>query len=452
MEKRGREDYTLEDLLESEDAIQELRNMNPRVLRLYCTRHRRITKENMLAILDFVVQEPPPNADDRRAYKFPFMAAEVLSCEADDVLNAFFNPWVAPKPDPGEPESIAEAVLKHLIDSVLSNMEESKEGMPALEEAKRPSSKLPLLEKLLSVLDAESINPVLSGYFLKVVEVFIERKQLDFLAYVFGFKEYVEKLLAHIYDRHIADAIKKIVSNEDRYFAGTTGNEFIYDKMLVIDKLIDLLDASNPPDSIANSAYILCELIKGKQHLAYFNETRVLKRVFAAVTSKNAHSLCAGTDYLTELLRLNSAGSTAANTDNLYFIGYDNFEQIEENAEEKLDYSELMALAADCLPKFKELLTKREDRKYETQFGARISGFGGDRLRVASFLCELMEIKNDIFCQKFQELAMPATLLQLMQIYYMNTMLHATVCKVFSNAVKSGIAFLVDMVSLCLIV
>eukprot|EP00826_Nyctotherus_ovalis_P044644 TRINITY_DN4833_c0_g1_i7.p1 TRINITY_DN4833_c0_g1~~TRINITY_DN4833_c0_g1_i7.p1 ORF type:complete len:280 (-),score=78.12 TRINITY_DN4833_c0_g1_i7:123-962(-) len=272
----------------------------------------------MLAILDYIVSEPPPNADDKRGYKYPFMAAEVLSCEADNVLNAFFDPWLSPKQDAGEPESVAENVLKHIIESVLSDMEENKEGMPALEEAKQPINRLPLLEKLLSVLDAENINPVLSGYFLKVVEVFIERKQLDFLAYVFGFKKHVERLLVHIYDRHIADAIKKIVSNEDRYFAGTTGNEFIYDKMLVIDKLIDLLDASNPPDSITNSAYILCELIKGKQHLAYFNETKVLKRVFAAVTSNNTHSLCAGIDYLTELLRLNSAGSTAANTCLLY--------------------------------------------------------------------------------------------------------------------------------------
>jgi len=366
------------------------------------------------------------------------MAAEILSCEVDKILNALFDPWIIE-----DKETIARDILKDIINDSVKEAEEVKAH---LEEAKEPKHRLPLLEQLLSLLGTSRVNPILSGYFFKIIEVFIERKQLDFLAYIFGFKEHVENLLVHIYDRHIADTIKKIVSNEDRYFAGTTGNEFIYEKMLIIDKLIDMLDASNPPESIRNSSYVLCDLIKGKQHLEYFNEGKVLKRIFSVVTSGNACSLCAGIEYLTELLKLNAIGSTTANTDNLYFIGYDNFEQIEENNEKKLDYKELMILAAGCLPILKELLTKKGEIKYETQFGAKILPFGGDRVKVINFLHALMEIKDDIFCQRFQELEMPSLLLELMEIYYMNTILHTSICKIFTDSIKSGTGFLIDMV------
>jgi hypothetical protein len=83
---------------------------------------------------------------------------------------------------------------------------------------------------------------VLAGYFLKIFEVLLERRQIDLLGYLFSFKEHVHKIIHHTYDKSIAEALKKTVSNEDRYFAGTGGDEFLYEKMEVIDQLIDQLD------------------------------------------------------------------------------------------------------------------------------------------------------------------------------------------------------------------
>lgn len=403
----------------------------------------------MHVMIEYIVEEPPEGANNRRCYKYPFMTAEVLSCEVDDVLNAFFDPWIS-DPDEEKKEIITSAI-ENIIEKAISNVEELKEEQEnaktiLLEEAKIPGHRLPLLEHFLSLLKEPVVNPVLSGYFLKIIEVFMERKQLDFLSYIFGFKEHIDRLLHHIYDRHIADTIKKIISNEDRYFAGTTGNEFLYNKMLVIDHLIDQLDPANSAESIENSAYILCELIKGKQHLEYFNDEKVLKRVFAAVTSGSFPSSCAGIDYLNELLKLNPCETESKNTDHLYFIGYDNFEQIEDKTEEKLDYDNLMILASDCLKMLKDILLKKDEVLYETQFGAKIPPFGNERMKILEFLCRVMEVKNDIFCQRFQELEMPTVLLDLMEVYFMNTMLHTKICKVFSDAIKSNIPFLIDMV------
>ena len=373
------------------------------------------------------------------------MAAEILSCEVEIVIETFFKTY-----ESVNPENEVQAIVYEIVESIVSKAIpesreiENKEGV--LEETKEPDKRLPVLDLFLSVLNAPIINPVLSGYFLKVFEVFIERKQISLLSYLLGFKEYIEAMFKHVYDRHIADVIKKIVSDEDRFLAGTSGDEFIYDKMLIIDRLIDQIGAENPFEIIENSGYILCQLIQGRQHLTYFNDSKILKRVFDALISPNVSSLHASIDYLVELLKFHSPESSKKNTDNLYFIGYDNFEQIENKPEEKLDYSDMMILAANCLETIKTFLTVNKDYKNPTQFGIMIEPFGRDKLKTITLLNALMELKDDIFCQRFKELEMPSVLLQLMETYYMNTNLHALIVKIFSEAIQSNISFLVDMV------
>jgi hypothetical protein len=71
LESPPTEEYTLEKLLEDEDLIQELRNFNPRLLKLYILFPSipRMTKENVIRLLDYIVTEPPPDADAKRGFK-----------------------------------------------------------------------------------------------------------------------------------------------------------------------------------------------------------------------------------------------------------------------------------------------------------------------------------------------------------------------------------------------
>jgi len=320
----------------------------------------------------------------------------------------------------------------------------------SLSPPKPARKKFPLLEQLFSVLNVPEVNPVLAGYFLKVLEILIERRQVDLLGFIFSNPDYVNKLLSHIYDKSISEAVKKLVSNDDRYFAGTTGDEFLIEKMEIISQLIDQLDPINSNQTIINSVGILSSLIEGRQHLAYFNEQKVLKRIFNATISGNPYSLIAGISYLTAILKLNSTSNQNVTPagDQLYFIGLDNIQQIEPKQEEEVDYSEIMNQAADNLAYFKSILTgeKNTNNNQETQFGEQIKTFGHERLKVVEFLLTLMQTRNDIFCQKFDELEIPVVLLNLMGIYYMNSLLHVKIFNIFNDSIHSNIDFLIDMV------
>ncbi len=212
--------------------------------------------------------------------------------------------------------------------------DEPKESEPKDEPASTEDTKsqdtvryrLPMLEKLLSLLSTkDQINPVLSGYFVKVMDVLMERKQLDMLGYLFGFREHVQNLLRHCYDKSIADVLKKVVSNEDKYLSGTTGDEYLPEKMEVISQLVDQMESTNSAPVITNSAGLLAGLIDGRQHLGYFNEERVLKRVFSTMVSENPASTCACITYITALLKLNSAAATTS--DQFCFIGVDTLQR-----------------------------------------------------------------------------------------------------------------------------
>jgi len=71
---------TIEQVLEEEDVIQETRNNNAKLMEF-------LTEEKIDNMLLFITQEPPENADHNRAYKFPFVVSEMISCELPALMD-----------------------------------------------------------------------------------------------------------------------------------------------------------------------------------------------------------------------------------------------------------------------------------------------------------------------------------------------------------------------------
>lgn len=76
-------------------------------------------------------------------------------------------------------------------------------------------SKFMLLDRLFKFIESESedqVNPVLAGYFSKVVQLLINRKQKQIVPYIIGDEnQVVEKLLKHVYSRSVAEVIHRIL-------------------------------------------------------------------------------------------------------------------------------------------------------------------------------------------------------------------------------------------------
>ncbi|KAL4302845.1 hypothetical protein GQ457_10G011260 [Hibiscus cannabinus] len=75
-----KENFTLEVLLKEEEIIQECKALNSQLINFL--RDRAQVKQ----LLRYVVEEPPEDADSKLAFKFPFIAYEIFTCEVDVIL------------------------------------------------------------------------------------------------------------------------------------------------------------------------------------------------------------------------------------------------------------------------------------------------------------------------------------------------------------------------------
>jgi serine/threonine-protein phosphatase 6 regulatory subunit 3 len=72
--------YTLEELLDEEEIIQECKALNSRLINFLRG------KAQVRSLLCFVIEEPPENAENKRAFKFPFIACEIFTCDVEVIF------------------------------------------------------------------------------------------------------------------------------------------------------------------------------------------------------------------------------------------------------------------------------------------------------------------------------------------------------------------------------
>lgn len=208
------------------------------------------------------------------------------------------------------------------------------------EEKNVPKGRYGLLEKLLSFLSADSeINPVLAGYFSRVMQAIIEKRKLNLLEYIFLYKEHMSNLVKHSYNKSISDVLNKILSNEDKFITGTTGEEFVSEKQNLLSEMIKKMEPNNTGDDIINNCSILCALIDAKQYLDYLLSKEVIDTIFRLSTSGNPMSLRAGLTLIIVAIRTKISSDSASGSDVFGFsnspgIFYNHFNRDKEGSKD----------------------------------------------------------------------------------------------------------------------
>ncbi|KAK6150137.1 hypothetical protein DH2020_017662 [Rehmannia glutinosa] len=77
-----KENFTLEELLDEDEIIQECKALNGRLINFLRER------ANVKQLIQYIVEEAPEDADRQRTFKFPFIACEIFTCEVDIILKA----------------------------------------------------------------------------------------------------------------------------------------------------------------------------------------------------------------------------------------------------------------------------------------------------------------------------------------------------------------------------
>ncbi|OMO67451.1 SIT4 phosphatase-associated protein family [Corchorus capsularis] len=203
-----KENFTLEELLDEEEIIQECKALNSRLINFLRDRAQ------VEQLLRYVVEEPPEDADSKRAFKFPFIACEIFTCEIDVILKTL----------------VEEEELMNLLFSFL--------------EPNRPHSAL------------------LAGYFSKVVVCLMLRKTVPLMNYVQVHQDVFRQLVDLIGITSIMEVLVRLVGADDHVYPNFLDvMQWLADSNL-LEMIVDKLNPSCPPEVHANAAETLCAITR----------------------------------------------------------------------------------------------------------------------------------------------------------------------------------------------
>ncbi|XVE79766.1 hypothetical protein DITRI_Ditri14bG0082900 [Diplodiscus trichospermus] len=201
-----KENFTLEELLDEEEIIQECKALNSRLINFLRDRAQ------VEQLLRYVIEEPPEDADSKRAFKFPFIACEIFTCEIDVILKTLAE----------------EEELMNLLFSFL--------------EPNRPHSAL------------------LAGYFCKVVICLMLRKTVPLMNYVQVHQDVFRQLVDLIGITSIMEVLVRLVGVDDHVYPNFLDvMQWLADSNL-LEMIVDKLSPSCPTEVHANAAETLCAI------------------------------------------------------------------------------------------------------------------------------------------------------------------------------------------------
>ncbi|KAJ6408754.1 hypothetical protein OIU84_008452 [Salix udensis] len=203
-----KEDFTLEELLDEEEIIQECKALNSRLINFLRDRAQ------VEQLLRYIIEDPPEDAESKRTFKFPFIACEIFTCEIDVILKTL----------------VEEEELMNLLFSFL--------------EPNRCHSAL------------------LAGYFSKVVVCLMLRKTVPLMNYVQAHQDVFRQLVDLIGITSIMEVLVRLVGADDHVYPNFTDvMQWLADSNL-LEMIVDKLSPSNPPEVNANAAETLCAITR----------------------------------------------------------------------------------------------------------------------------------------------------------------------------------------------
>lgn len=203
-----KENFTLEELLDEEEIIQECKALNSRLINFLRDRAQ------VEQLLRYIVEEPPEDAESKRTFKFPFISCEIFTCEIDVILKTL----------------VEEEELMNLLFSFL--------------EPNRPHSAL------------------LAGYFSKVVVCLMIRKTVPLMNYVQAHQDVFRQLVDLIGITSIMEVLVRLVGADDHVYPNFIDVMQWLAESNLLEMIVDKLSPLCPPEVHANAAETLCAITR----------------------------------------------------------------------------------------------------------------------------------------------------------------------------------------------
>ncbi|KAK4858192.1 hypothetical protein QYF36_012552 [Acer negundo] len=203
-----KDNFTLEELLDEDDIIQECKALNGRLINFL--RERAQVEQ----LIQYIVVEAPEDAEKRRTFKFPFIACEIFTCEVD-------------------------IILKTLVEDV------------------------ELMNLLFSFLEPKhSHSTLLAGYFSKVVICLLLRKTVPFMNYVKAQQEIIAQLVDLIGITSIMEVLIRLIGADEHMYTNYIESMQWIEETNVLEMIVDKFSSSDCPEVHANAAETLCSITR----------------------------------------------------------------------------------------------------------------------------------------------------------------------------------------------
>ncbi|KAF8114139.1 hypothetical protein N665_0041s0028 [Sinapis alba] len=382
-----KEDFTLEELLDEEDIIQECRALNSRLINFL--RERAQVKQ----LLRFIVEESPEDADSKRAFKFPFISSEVLTCE---------------------------------IDVILKTLVEDEE----------------LMNLLFSFLEPNRFHSVmLAGYFSKVVICLMLRKTVPLMNYVKAHQNVFQQLVDLIGITSIMEVLIRLVGADDHVYPNHMDvMQWLADSNL-LEMVVDKLSPSNALEVHANAAETLCTVAQNAPSplATKLSSSSFVARIFGhAFEDPRSKSSLVHT--LSVCISLLSPRRSLVSSSFMYsFRGQQIFESpIAVNPE-------TIATMLPRLGDFVKLLNGTSDEKVlPTTYGQLRPPLGSHRLKIVEFIAILLKTRSEATGKELASSGAIGRVLDLFFEYPYNNALHHQVESIIVSCLESKNDEIVD--------
>ncbi|KAK9810040.1 hypothetical protein WJX72_003859 [[Myrmecia] bisecta] len=206
-----KEAFTLEELLEEDDLIQECKSLNGRLIGFLQT------KPTVQTLLKYLVDPIAEDADQKRRFKYPFAACEVFCCE---------------------------------VDALFSTLLEDGD----------------LMKQLLSLLDAPGpMDCVQAGYFARVITCVQVKRTQDMMRYLQANQEVLAKLVSHLETTSIAEVIARLVGAEESVAMHLMPQQIAwFAETDLVSQLLEALRSAEDLDARKNSANVLAAIARSQ--------------------------------------------------------------------------------------------------------------------------------------------------------------------------------------------
>lgn len=198
-----KDNFTLEELLDEDEIIQECKALNTRLINFLRD------KAQVSQLLCYIVEEVPEDSEKKQSFKFPFIACEIFTCEID-------------------------IILRTLVEDV------------------------ELMDLLFSFIKPDHPHStLLAGYFSKVVICLMLRKTAPLMNYVQEHPDIVVQLVDLIGITSIMEVLVRLIGADETIYLNFADTLHWLENTYVLEMIVDKFSSSDSPEVHANAAEIL---------------------------------------------------------------------------------------------------------------------------------------------------------------------------------------------------